>query len=77
MNDTAAGASPVQREVRPQKCGRPRCEGEMAPSVAMMPTYSGLPDFPGGSVVTMSPSGPGRVVGCWKCVVCGWSVTAA
>jgi hypothetical protein len=50
----------------------------MAPGVAMMQTYSGgALDFPGGEVVTMSHGGPGRLVSCWKCVVCGWSVSAA
>ena len=72
----AVGAQ-VEQGVRPLKCSRPRCDGDMVQGFAMQQTYSGVPDFPGGAVVTMSPGGPGRLIGCWKCAVCGWSVTAA
>ena len=49
----------------------------MAHGVAIQQTYVGVPDFPGREVVTMSTGGPGRLTGCWKCMACGWSVTAA
>lgn len=69
-----AVAARVERWVRPLKCSRPRCNGKMSQGVAMQQTYSGSPDFHGGEVVTMSPGGPGRLIGCWKCAACGWSV---
>lgn len=75
-NLEAAGAR-VDQGGRPQKCEAVRCEGAMALGVAMMSTYRGdTPDFHGCEVVTTSPGGPGRLVGCWKCAVCGWSVSA-
>jgi hypothetical protein len=74
---SAAVGSQLVRGVRPQKCSLPRCEGDMVQGFAMQQTYGGTSDFPGGSVVTLSPAGPGRMVGCWKCAACGWSVTAA
>jgi hypothetical protein len=49
----------------------------MLPGVAMAQTYGGIPDFHGHEVVTMSPSGPGVLVDCLKCNVCGHSVTRA
>ena len=52
-----------------------RCNGEMKPGKAIEQTYTGIPDFIGGDVVTMSPGGPGRLIDCMKCVECGWSVT--
>ena len=73
---TTAAEGPVQRWVGPLRCSRSRCEGEMVQGLAMHQTYSGVPDFPGGAVVTMSHGGPGRLIGCWKCAACGWSVTA-
>lgn len=54
-----------------------RCNGEMKPGKAIEQTYTGIPDFIGGDVVTMSPGGPGRLIDCLKCVECGWSVTAS
>ena len=47
----------------------------MKPGKAIEQTYTGIPDFIGGDVVTMSPGGPGRLIDCMKCVECGWSVT--
>lgn len=44
----------------------------MAPRYAMQSTVSGTPDL--GSVVTWSPGGPGRLVPCWSCLVCGRQV---
>ena len=52
-----------------------KCGGLMEPSKAIGQTYTGTPDFPGGEVVTMSPGGPGKLMDCWKCVSCGWSIT--
>lgn len=46
----------------------------MKPGKAIEQTYTGIPDFIGGDVVTMSPGGPGRLIDCLKCVKCGWSV---
>lgn len=28
-----------------------------------------------GGVVTMSPGGPGKLIDCWKCPECGYSIT--
>jgi hypothetical protein len=55
------------------KC--PKCNGKMSYGKALQQTYTGSPDFAGGEVVTMSPGGPGKLVVCWKCQDCGWSVT--
>ena len=53
-----------------------KCQGTMKPSKAIEQTYTGLPDFPGDKhPVTMSPGGPGRLVDCLKCELCGYSVT--
>lgn len=51
------------------------CNTPMRPGLAIQQTYTGTPDFPGGEVVTMSPSGPGKLIDCIKCPQCGWSVT--
>lgn len=55
--------------------GCKRCGGELKPGIAIKQTFSGSPDFAGGSIVTMSPGGPGRLIGCMKCSACGWSVS--
>lgn len=52
-----------------------RCGGEMKTGQALEQTFSGFPDFPGGDLVTLTPSGPGRLVDCLKCERCGWSIT--
>ena len=52
-----------------------KCGGEMKPSKAIAQTFTGLPDFPGKEVVTISPGGPGRLIDCRKCEKCGHSVT--
>lgn len=47
----------------------------MKRGVALEPTLTGIPDFPGDThPVTLSANGPGRLVMCMKCVKCGWSV---
>lgn len=51
-----------------------RCGGQMNPSKAIAQTYGGMPDFPGGAVVTVSPAGPGKLVDCLKCCGCGHSI---
>ena len=48
--------------------------GKMRRGTAMVSTMTGTPDFFGGSVVTVSPGGPGKVVPVLKCNKCGWSV---
>lgn len=57
-----------------EKCRR--CGGQMRRGKAIAQTFDGVPDFPGGEVVTISPSGPGRLIDCLKCSTCGHSVTA-
>ena len=52
-----------------------RCGGEMKQGIAMWQTWTGSPDFAAGPVVTLSAGGPGRVIDCSKCSVCGHSVT--
>jgi len=56
-----------------------RCDVEMTSGVAIEQTYvCGSPDFPGDThVVTVSAGGPGRLIGCWKCSSCGFSVTTS
>ena len=51
-----------------------KCGGEMLFGLAISQTWTGIPDFLGGEVVTMSPGGNGKLVDCMKCVNCGWSV---
>lgn len=67
---------PVQCYGRQRKCRRPKCNGDMLPGVAMGQTFTGMADFPGREVVTMSPGGPGVIVQCLKCNRCGYSVSA-
>lgn len=53
-----------------------KCGTALRPGVYLRPYYSGIPDFPGGEVVTMSPApGSGTLVSCMKCPSCGWSRT--
>lgn len=51
------------------------CGHKMRLGIAIAQTFSGAPDFAGGSVVTISPGGPGRLCECLKCPQCGYSVT--
>ena len=51
-----------------------RCGGKMEPGKAIAQTLTGVPDFADGSVVTLSPGGPGKLIDCTKCSACGWSV---
>jgi hypothetical protein len=57
-----------------KRCPRRECTGLMLPGVALESTLRGLPDFPGDTQpVTVSEGGPGRLVHCLKCRVCGHS----
>lgn len=53
------------------------CAIEMREGIALAQTYvGGPPDFPGDThAITVSAGGPGRLVRCWKCPLCGLSVT--
>jgi hypothetical protein len=53
-----------------------RCGGQMVPSKAMGQTWTGRPEWPGDTLVTMSPGGPGKLIDCLKCEGCGHSVSA-
>jgi hypothetical protein len=59
-----------------RKCPRPKCNGDMLPGVAIGQTFTGIADFPGCKVVTVSQGGPGKIVQCLKCNACGHSVSA-
>lgn len=68
-------AHPLENEMSDGMCRK--CGGAMKSSKAIGQTYSGQPDFPGDTTaVTISPAGPGSLIDCVKCSVCGWSVTA-
>ena len=69
-----AAKRPLDRMVGDAACRR--CGGKMKPSKAIAQTYGGSPDFPGGTVVTMSPEGPGKMIDCLKCEKCGHSVSS-
>ena len=48
----------------------------MKKGIALEQTYDGIPDFIGSKeVVTVSPSGSGKLIECWKCPKCGYSKT--
>jgi len=52
------------------------CKTKMQESKAIAQTYTGAPDFPGDKhCVTLSPGGKGKLIDCYKCPLCGWSVT--
>lgn len=57
------------------KCKKPNCSGSMQPGKAIQETFTGSSDFPGGEVITLSAGGPGKLIDCLKCNVCGYSVT--
>ena len=64
-------------DVNVRKCRR--CDAEMTSGVAIEQTYvSGSLDFPNDThAVTFSAGGPGRLIACWKCPSCGFSMTAS
>lgn len=59
-----------------RKCSSLKCNGDMLPGVAMGQAFTGMADFPGCEVVTVSPGGPGAIIQCLKCNACGHSVSA-
>ncbi len=67
--------------IRDSDCNLPansncrKCGGEMRPGIALAQTCTGVDDFAGHGVVTMSPGGPGKVIDCLKCGQCGHSVS--
>ena len=67
-----AGIKEVQKQMR-ETCKQ--CGGKMLPGKAIKETLTGMADFSGGEVVTVSPSGAGKLIDCLKCTQCGWSVT--
>jgi hypothetical protein len=55
----------------------PVCAGEMRSGQVLQSTWVGSADFAGDPhPVTVSPGGPGKMVPCMKCTLCGHSVTA-
>ena len=62
-----------ERFSRRMRCRR--CKGVMRYGIAIQSTFCGIPDFPGGRVVTLSHGGPGRLINVLKCHECGWSVS--
>lgn len=54
-----------------------KCELRMRSGLALEQTYvGGALDFPSDHhAVTVSAGGPGRLIECWKCPACGYSVT--
>ena len=52
-----------------------KCGGQMVDGTALVDIYGGVPDFTGGDVVTMSPTGKAKMLRCLKCETCGHSVT--
>jgi hypothetical protein len=52
-----------------------KCGASMKPGKALEDIMSGIPDFPGHEVMTVSPSGRGKLIDCMKCEKCGYSVT--
>ena len=54
----------------------PKCGGKLNEGQALLDIMTGTPDFPGDDYVcTVSPSGKAKLVDCWKCETCGYSVT--
>ncbi len=51
------------------------CHTRMSKGIAMQSTLTGIPDFPGGDVMTLSPGGSGKLIVVQKCKQCGWCVT--
>jgi len=53
----------------------PSCLVPMSDGIATEQTYGGTPEWPGADVVTMSTGGPGKLIDCLKCPICGFSTT--
>ena len=62
-------------EMKCKRCFAPMTYGKALLSTLVM----GIPDFAGNTVnsrgQTLSAGGPGRLVSCFKCTACGYSVT--
>ena len=71
MSETIA-QGPVDATVR-GVCRR--CGGAMLPGKAIAQTFGGKPEWPGDTIYTMSPEGPGRLIECLKCEKCGYSIS--
>ena len=69
-----AAKRPLDRSVGDAVCRR--CGGQMKPSKAIAQTWTGQPEWPGDTICTMSPGGPGRLIDCLKCEKCGHSVSS-
>ena len=54
-----------------------RCGHQMKPSKAIDQTWTGEPEWPGATLVTLSPGGPGKLIDCLKCVNCGHSISSS
>lgn len=52
-----------------------KCGGKMQTGQAIEQTWTGRPEWPGDTIYTMSPGGPGKLIDCWKCGECGHSET--
>lgn len=52
-----------------------KCGGALKSGIALVDINGGVPDFEGGEVVTMSPTGRAKIVDCLKCETCGHSVS--
>lgn len=63
----------MSRSNKPNHC--PKCNGEFKDGIALSQTYTGVPDFIGGDIVTVSPGGSGKLIDVLKCGGCGFSVS--
>lgn len=54
----------------------PKCGAAMRPGIAMGQTMVGQPEWPGDTIYTQSPGGPGYIMDCLKCTNCGHSITS-
>lgn len=50
-----------------------RCKVELVPGKAIEQTCGGISDFQ--EIVTISNGGPGRLIDCLKCPICGYSIS--
>lgn len=64
---------PITPQERERLCSL--CGGSLHAGVALQDIFGGSPDFAGGDVVTLSPTGQSRLTRCMKCSQCGFSRT--
>jgi len=59
-----------------KKCNQRKCNGNMKKSKALIETFvGGMLDFPNDKYpVTVHAGGSGKLVDCWKCEKCGYSI---